>query len=472
LWDWRVFGLLDPLSGFESDAMRHRLIIGMIVALAVVGAVSSILCFVRMTYSVGEITPSHSPGGAKSTYRAVSPGPDDWPEWRGANQTSVASNSAPPRVWSRDRNIAWETPLPGKGHSSPVVWDGNVFLTTAVDETGVQSVNCIDLADGHIRWNTAAFQGKLPEKHEKNTHASATPACDGEMVYAAFAVDDSIRVVALKLDGSVSWRTNVGPFVSQYGYGSSLALFGSLVIVDAESRGSKLGRLRAVSFMAALDRENGAVVWRIRRPEEHGFGSPVIGNVAGRDQLLIGGAGAICSYDPMTGVQLWACDSLTQRSSNSIAFDNNHVFASGTYPENEIICIRADGTGDVGGSRVDWRVKRGASGVPSPVVFAGRLYILQDKGVLSCIEADSGKPIWQKRLGGDFTASPVIAGGCLYAANEIGTTFVITLDDPPQLAGTNELDEPIFATPTPCGTSILLRTSLSLRKISEPQHVD
>jgi outer membrane protein assembly factor BamB len=368
--------------------------------------------------------------------------------------------------------VEWKTPLPGVGHSSPVVWGDAVLVTTAYEETGEQSLLCIDLTDGHIRWEVPVFRGELPTKHEKNTHASSTPACDGELVFAAFAVDNSVQVAAVSLDGSLAWQTNVGPFLSEYGYGSSLALFGPLVVVNAESRGSKLGRIRAVSFLAALDRKSGNMVWRIRRPEEHGYGSPIVGKIAGREQLIVSGAGEVCSYDPKSGDLIWNCKTAASRCSNSIAFDSQNVYASGNYPQNEIICIAADGEGDVTQTHVNWRIKRGASGVPSPVVFEGRLYVLQDSGVLRCFDTGTGKTVWQKRLEGNFTASPIIAGECLYAANEIGTTYVMALGDKPQIVGTNKLDEPIFATPTPWDSSILIRTTRSLRRITERKHVD
>jgi outer membrane protein assembly factor BamB len=158
------------------------------------------------------------------------------------------------------------------------------------------------------------------------------------------------------------------------------------------------------------------------------------------------------------------------RSANSIAFDDRRVYATSTHPEGEILCIRAEGQGDVSESHVEWRVQRGAGSVPSPILSEGRLYVLQDRGVLSCLDADTGASVWQRRLAGDFSASPVIAGSCLYAANEMGTTYVVTLEDPPQTVGTNELDEPIFATPAPSGTSLLIRTAHSLWKIGEGSH--
>ena len=324
---------------------------------------------------------------------------------------------------------------------------------------------CVDLQNGQIRWNVPVLHGTFPIKHEKASHAAATPVCDGELAFAAFAVDDAVHVVAVTLEGKPVWHTNAGPFVSQCGYGSSPAVYRSLLIVNAESRGAKLGRIRATSFLAGLDRRTGQMIWRIRRPEEHGFGTPVIARIAARDQLILSGGGRIESYDPASGRLIWTCRSDTQRSANTAAFDDQNVYVSGRFPSDEIICIRADGEGDVSDTHILWKLTRGAAEVPSPVLYEGRLYVLEDAGILNCIDSASGATLWRRRLTGSFSASPIIAGGRLYAVNEAGATSVLELDPAPRVIAENELNEPAFASPTPCGSSLLIRTTRCLRKI-------
>ena len=445
----------------------QRLPVGRLLSLLLPAAgVLGAALYVRSTHSVSVVDASMVVSSQRFHLPAARTGLDDWPQWRGRDADGVSRTANPPCSWSRSENIDWATPLPGTGHSSPVVWGDTVFVTAADETAHSQSVLAVDLASGHLRWSVPVLHGKFPVKHETNTHASATPACDGQLVYAAFVIDDAVQVAALTLSGEIVWRTTAGPFISQYGYGSSPTLYGSLLIVNAESRGSKLGRLRATSFLAGLNRGTGEVVWRIRRPEEHGFGSPVVGTIAGRDQLILSGGGTIDAYDPATGKRIWTCRTAAARSANTAAFDGSNVYVSGTYPNPEVICIRADGQGDVSDTHVVWKTRRGAANVPSPVLCEGRLYVLQDTGIVNCFDAASGKLARQKRLSGTFTASPIVAGGYLFAASETGTTTVVKLNADLDVVATNEFNEPLFATPTPTGSSLLIRTARTLRKVS------
>jgi outer membrane protein assembly factor BamB len=309
--------------------------------------------------------------------------------------------------------VVWKSLIPGRGHSSPIIHDQQVFLTTADEPERTQSVLCYDKQTGKLLWSVPVHRGGFMPMHAKNSQASATPACDGERLYCAFLHQGALWVTAIDLKGNLVWQTEAGPFLSEHGYGSSPALYQSLVLVLGDNQG--------ISFLTALHRKTGQLIWRVKRPQGASYGTPIVARIAGREQLLVGGHNVVSSYDPGTGQLLWHCTGPSQVTANSIAFDQEFVFASGGYPEKEVMCIRGDGVGDVSSTHVVWRSQRGAAYVPSPLAHAGLLYLAQDdSGMVSCVRADSGELVWKERLSRRFTSSPLLAGG--YLSSEEGKT--------------------------------------------------
>lgn len=350
--------------------------------------------------------------------------------------------------------MAWQTPVPGRGHSSPSLWGERIFVSTADEQAQTKSLLCFDRATGKQLWEKVLHQGRFMHTHGKNSQASATPACDGSRVIVPFMFGDAIWVSAVDLEGKLLWQVEAGPFRSQHGYGSSPAFYESLVIVSGDNPGS--------GFLAALDRASGKVVWRIERPTGGNYASPIVANVAGKPQLLIHGCERISSYDPATGKEIWHCDGPATVAACTIAHDGQQVFATGGYPQKEIICVKADGQGDVTGSHIVWRSKRGVSYVPSPLYHDGRLYVISDGGVLTVYKSDTGDVLTTKRLGGNFTASPVLAAGHLFLTDESGKTYVLTPGDEPEVVAESSLASGGFASPVMAGERIYLRTKNEL----------
>ncbi len=390
------------------------------------------------------------------------PGPTDWPGWRGAKGTNVSTHSRPPRDWSANDNTAWQVTLPGRGHASPSLWGDQILVTTAEARRQTISLLSFDRESGRALWQSELHRSDLPSGHVKNSSASPSPTCDGQFVFVASAVNGSVWVTAVDLAGRIAWQTAAGPFQAKWGYGSSPTLYKSLVIVAVDNKGAAFNRLRATSYLAALHRQTGEIVWRIERPPGDSFGTPIVARVAGRDQLVIAGKGLVAAYEPATGDSLWTCRWSAQRVANTVAFDDDHVFASARYPQKELLCIRADGRGEVSGSHVVWRGKQLASEVPSPVVYDGWLYLLTDDGLLACLNATTGKLAWKHRLSGHFSASPLIAGDQVYCCNEEGTTFVVTLGESGEVVAENTLSDGQFASPIVSGNRIYLRTLTGL----------
>jgi outer membrane protein assembly factor BamB len=363
----------------------------------------------------------------------------DWPLWRGAQQDGIVQDSNSPTTWSVTEGVQWKAEVPGIGHSSPVVCGDRVFVTTATVSPPSQSLLCYRLSDGQPLWSTGLHKGKLPKTHEKNSHASATPAADGRHVFTAFVVDDAVWASCIDFDGKVVWQVSPGPFVSFWGYGSSPTLYNGLLIVAADNRGSKLERLRATSFLAALDTASGKVIWRTARPEEHSFGTPIVAKISGRAQLLLHGGGKVVGYAPENGEVLWETSTAIERSANSMAVDGSRVFCTGIYPDKEALAIDIRKEDSTFIAVPSWSTKKYASDVPSPVAAEGKLFVLQDQGILLCVNSATGELMWRKRLTGTFSASPLLSGGLLYVSNEEGVTTVVDVNTNGETVAENAL---------------------------------
>ncbi len=396
------------------------------------------------------------------------PAPGDWPWWRGADQTNTVPHEHPPIHWTGDSS-GWSVPVSGRGRAAMCIWGDHLYSPTIDPAKGSLSILCLDHATGRMAWQTEIHRGATLPAQPRIAHASTTPACDGVHVYMACPIDGLLWVTAIDLHGKIAWQREAGPYFSRWGYSSSPAIYKSLVIVAADNKGARINRLVGASYLAAMHRQTGEIVWRIHRPEADSFGTPVVARVAGRDQLLLAGRDSVCSYDPQTGEPLWTCRWSADRVENSVAFDDQHVYASARQPNSELLCIRADGTGDVTNTHVVWRSNKSASEIPSPVVYEGRLYSTTDEGVLSCLDTTNGQPLWKRRLGGAISSSPVIAGQHLYCCNEDGTIFVIRLGARGELVSEIPLGEAVLTSPIFSHNRLYLRTLAGIHCVTSSE---
>ncbi len=384
--------------------------------------------------------------------KPTGPAADDWPFWRGPNHNGVAADGqTPPVEWNDEKNVLWKVSVPGRGHSSPTIVGNRIFLTTAREKEQLQSVLCFDRESGEQRWETDLNLGGFPKRiHNKNTHASPTVSSDGERVFAAFMHHDKIEVAALALaSGRLQWRKTAGPYVPrqyEYGYAASPLIYKDSLIVVSDCDSD--------AFLTALDCATGDERWRTERQGKISWSSPIVGRVAGRDQLLLSGCDQVCSYDPETGEVLWSTAATTAATCGTMIWEGDLVFASGGYPKAQTVCIRADGSGEI-----VWQNKQKCY-EQSMLVHDGHVYAVTDGGIAYCWRASDGMEMWNKRLGGPVSASPVLADGNIYCSNERGTTFVFRAD-PKQfkLVAENQLGDEAFATPTICGSRIYLRVA-------------
>jgi outer membrane protein assembly factor BamB len=399
---------------------------------------------------------------AKATAEDVSLGPmtaRDWPWWRGPSGNGVRAEALPFLRWSGTAGVLWKVAIPGEGHASPVIVGEQVFVSTADEKAGTRLVYCYHRDTGAPRWQTMIHSGSFMPKHAKNTHASATPLCDGHRVFTPFVADDALWLSALDVaTGAPAWKQRLGPFVSQWGYASAAALYKNLVIVVGDNNGAPIDdATKASSYLAAVNRRTGAIVWRVRRPVAWSYGTPVVARLAERDQLLLAGADRITAYDPATGNELWFCRWSAARTANAVVCGGDCVYATTTWTKPEIVCVRADGSGDVTDSHLVWRKAKGAFDVPSPLYHNGRLYVVNDQGMALCLDGGNGQVVWQQRLGGAFSASPILAGDRIYATDEDGTTYIFKAEPQFNLLAANALNDRVLASAALSGDRLYLR---------------
>ncbi len=371
----------------------------------------------------------------------------DWPWWRGPSRKGIATAAAPVK-FNDQAGYRWKTAVPGRGHSSPVVVGDRIFLTTADESSETQSVLAFSRTNGNLLWQEQISQGGFPDKnHSKNTAATPTVACDGDRVFASFFHHQAIHLTALDLNGRRLWQETVGPFNPkkyEYGYAPSPLLYRGTVIVSAEFDGD--------SFLVALDRKSGQELWRTARPPSISYSSPVVGHVAGKDQLLMSGFDQVWSYDPASGKPFWSAKGTTTATCGTAVWDDELVFASGGYPGAETLAVRADGSG-----KVVWRNNQ-RQYEQSLLAHDGYVYAFTGPGIAYCWRASDGREMWRHRLKGPVSASPVVAGDHIYWPNELGTLFVFKANPERfELVATNQIGTDSFPSPAICGGQIFLR---------------
>ena len=376
-------------------------------------------------------------------------GPDDWPWWRGPTRDGVAAKQTIPLEWSATKNVLWSADVPGRGHGSAIVVGDRVFLATADEKAEKQGVLCFDRASGKERWHTTVHTGNFVKAglNAKSTHASMTPACDGERVYINFLNGGAVHATALDLDGKQVWQKKVTDYTLHQGFGSSPAVYGPLLLVSADNKGD-------AGLLAGLDRATGEPVWTRKRPKAPNYASPIVLPIGGKDQLILIGTDLVTSLDPLTGKELWEIKGSTTECVTSTVTDGTHVFTSGGYPRNHVAAVKADGSG------VAWN-NTSRVYVPSMLIRDGHLFAVMDEGNAVCWKASTGAEVWKGRLGGTFSASPVMVGDYILAVNEAGKAFTFKASPKEfELVSENQLGNEAFATPTVCGGRVYQRAAV------------
>jgi len=393
---------------------------------------------------------------------------DQWPEFRGPSGQGHASDTGLPLDWSESRNVVWKTPVAGRGWSSPVVADGRIWLTTSTENTegrrrGVSlRALAFESATGREIVNTEVFRVDRPEAlNGKNSYASPTPIVDGDRIYVHFGAQGT---AALTTAGDVVWRTRLD-YQSQHGNGGSPIRYGDLLIVNCDGNGGE-----GDAYVVALDVKTGKTRWKATRrsPADQAYTTPLVIRVGERDELVSVGAYRAAAYDPANGKEIWRV-SYEDGFSNvpRPVFGQGLVFIATGFQQPSLIAVRPDGTGDVTRSHVAWTLRRGAPLTPSPIVVGDQLFVVNDTGIATCVDAKTGTIQWQQRLGGTYSASPIYADGRIYFPSEEGVTTVIEPGTAFKQLAVNSLDGAILASMAVADRSFFIRTHSHLYRISD-----
>jgi outer membrane protein assembly factor BamB len=376
----------------------------------------------------------------------------DWPQWRGPRGDGTSDETSFPTKWSATENIRWKAELPGKGHSSPVVCKGRLFLAAAIPETEERVLLCLDRKDGKLLWKQTVVKSPMERLHAENSHASSTPACDGERVFCSFLTGNEVVVAAYDLGGKQLWLKRPGTFSSVHGFCSTPVLHKDTIVVNCDQDGD--------GYIVAFSRADGSERWRIDRPNKtRSYCAPLIRKAGGREQMVLSGTKCITSYDPDSGKLIWMIDGPTDQFVASPVFNEraNLFFITGGFPDHHILAVRPDATGNVTDSdKIAWRTTRGVAYVPSPIAVGDWFFITDDLGFAHCFDAKSGKMLWDQRFGREH-ASLVSAGGLVYFLNDDGVCNVVRASGKFELVAKNELGEKTYASPALSDGEIFLR---------------
>lgn len=407
-----------------------------------------------------------------------------WPQWRGPFANGVSATAKPPLEWSETKNIRWKVEIPGRGTGTPVVWENQIFLTTAIpagaalasshDPRGGMTpralhqfkVLSIDRQTGRTLWERLVRE-EVPHEatqQENGTWASSSAITDGEHVIASF---ESRGLYAFDMKGTPIWQTDLGDkeMRNEFGEGSTPVLHGRHLVVVWDHQGQ--------SFIAALDKRTGQELWRVNRQEIDTWATPLVVDVAGRPQVVTSGMNKIRSYDLDTGTVVWESPGTTMNPIPSPVHHDGMVFVMSGFRGNNLKAISLAGAkGDLTNSgHIVWSADRDTPYVPSPLLYDGVLYFLKtNNGLLSAFDAKTGKPHYQvQRLeqAPNVFSSPVGAAGRVYIAGRDGTTVVLQHGPAFKLLAANTLDDGFDASPALVDDEIILRGYRHLYSIQE-----
>jgi hypothetical protein len=471
---FRPLGLDFATWSFErKDGSAYR---------AILKQYTAEISFYRLDSKSEPITPAREEGEVRIA------APLDWPSFRGPGGSGVADGQHPPLTWDvkAGTNVRWKTPIPGLGHSCPIVWGDRVFVTTAISgdpdpkvRTGnygdVDSVNdtskhswqvlCLDRDTGKILWTRTAFEG-VPKikRHLKGSQANCTPATDGKRVVACFGPEG---MYCYDFAGKLLWKRDLSSIDSsfamdqqyEWGFGSSPVIHDGLVILQCD--------LSKDSFIAAYRLEDGSRAWSTPRDEIPSWSSPVVWRNGRRTEVVTNASQYARAYDPATGKELWRLAKKSEATIPMPVVGRDLVYiTSGNRPIQPIFAVRPGASGDISlpadeerNAHIAWSRLRGGPYMPTPIVYGKYLYVGSNAGLLTCYEADTGKEVYKKRLGGvSYTASPVAADGRLYFTSEQGSVRVVKAGPEFELLAVNEVGDVCMATPAISGGTLYLRS--------------
>ncbi len=404
----------------------------------------------------------------------------NWPQFRGSYALGTVDKQNLPATWNSS-NIKWNTPIPGTAHSSPIVWENTIFLTTAVAnesnwrDDSVQhawKIYAINKTTGKIRWEKAAYQGTPKAKrHEKASQCNSTPVTDGKYI-AAIMGSEGLYVYSA--DGKELWKKDLGfldpsladDHTSQWGHASSPILYKDLLIVQIDRHKD--------SYLAAYRVSDGTQVWKTARGDElPSWSTPTLYESKGRTELITNGQ-YVRGYDVLTGKELWKFADHAQVKQPTPIVYRDSIIVTGGYPRGRAIyALKTGASGDIStpegatnNPNIIWKIEKGGPYTPTPLAYGDQLYTVQNNGVLNCYSIKTGEKLYENKLEGEFSASPIASDGKVYFASEDGYVSVVKAGPTFELLARNDTGAPLYATPAISDKTLFIRNMEALAAIS------
>ena len=394
---------------------------------------------------------------------------EDWPEFRGPTKDGHSTATGLPVEWSTEKNVAWKTPLAGKAWSSPIVVGDRIYLTNAVAATNEADPHdtrslrlvALDAAKGQVIWDTEIFSIADPGgagSHFKNSFASPTPILENGRIYAHFG---HFGTACVDESGKVLWKTQENGYRPQHGNGGCPVIAGDALVFDCDALKDP--------FVCALDKNNGQVLWKTPRVSDakktFSFCTPLVIDVNGSQEIVSPGSNVVSGLNPKDGSEIWRVRYDGYSVVPRPVYGQGLIYMSTGFDRPVALAIRADGHGDVTDTNIVWKVDKQAPLTPSMLLVGDDLYMVADKGMVSCLDARTGLPYWQERVAGPCSASPIYAEGRIYIQDERGQGFVLKASHQFELLARNPLDEPTLASYAVSGKNFIIRTQSSVYSI-------
>lgn len=420
---------------------------------------------------------------------------ESWSQFRGDNSDGIVADQTVPIEFGEEKNVVWRTEIPGRAWSSPVVSEGAIWATTAVEikpteeervemllDNGIEQrklkqlaiAKSIELKLVQINFETGSIDRtielttvKKPDPiHSLNSYASPTPVIDGGFIYCHFGTYGTFCIE--QDSGQIAWQRKL-PLEHGVGPGSSPFIEDDILVLIQDGMDRQ--------YVTGLKKQTGETVWETERPEmeapsgdtKKSYCTPIaVTDKQGRRQIICMGAQWLVAYQPRTGNEIWR---LYHGKGFSVVprpvFQDDTVYFSTGFGKPQLWAVRVDGTGDVTDTHVSWIVKQGIPAKPSPLLHEGLIYVVSDNGVASCISADDGETLWKKRIGGDYSSSPTLIGSHIYVGSHDGKVTVLQPGTDARIVAENHLDGKIMASPAIIENALILRTDTAIYRIED-----
>jgi len=392
---------------------------------------------------------------------------DRWPEYRGPKGNGHADATGLPLEFGETKNVRWKTEIHGKGWSSPVVWDGQVWLTTATEDGKRMYALCVDLESGAIRHDLLVFENEEPQYcHPMNSYATPTPVIEEGRVYVHFGAHGTACLDTAT--GEKLWERRDLPCNHFRGPASSPILHGERLYIHFDGFDHQ--------YVVCLEKNSGKTVWKKDRSFDYGtdngdrkkaYCTPQIIEAGGRLQLLSPAAVATVAYDPASGEELWTVRHGGMNASARPLFGHGLAFI--TNGMGGLVAVSPTGSDDVTGSHVAWSTRQSVAKKSSQLLVGGEIYMVSDNGIFSCLDAKTGKTVWRERLGGEYAASPVYADGRIYFFSRDGECPVLAPGSEFRLLAENRLGDGFMASPAVVGRSLIVRCKSHLYRLEKQE---